>query len=284
MIKLGELQKLQVVKSTEIGVYLNSKDQPSREGILLPQNQVEEGLNIGDELEVFVYKDSQDRMIATTKKPKIYLGEVAFLKVVEVTKIGAFLDWGLEKDLLLPFKEQTKKVQQGREYLVGMYIDKSDRLCATMNISKILSSESPYKVDDRVRGIIYSLNRDIGAFVAVENKYQGLIPKNELYGDFEKGDRIEARVAKVKEDGKLDLSIRERAYKHIEDDAQLILNRLQMNRGFLQLNDDSSPQKIKEELNISKNAFKKAVGRLLKEGRIKIKNDGIEIIRKSNEA
>ncbi|SNS27466.1 hypothetical protein SAMN05446037_10073 [Anaerovirgula multivorans] len=280
MIKLGELQKLQVVKSTEIGVYLNSKDQPSREGILLPQNQVEEGLNIGDELEVFVYKDSQDRMIATTKKPKIHLGEVAFLKVVEVTKIGAFLDWGLEKDLLLPFKEQTKKVQQGREYLVGMYIDKSDRLCATMNISKILSSESPYKVDDRVRGIIYSLNRDIGAFVAVENKYQGLIPKNELYGDFEKGDRIEARVAKLKEDGKLDLSIRERAYKHIEDDAQLILNRLQMNRGFLQLNDDSSPQKIKEELNISKNAFKKAVGRLLKEGRIKIKNDGIEIIRK----
>lgn len=277
MIKLGELQKLQVVRNTEQGFYLNDEIQPSRDDVLLPHSQVEEDLNIGDELEVFIYKDSLDRMIATIKKPKIMLGEVALLKVVEVTKIGAFLDWGLEKDLLLPFREQTTDIQQGREYLVGMYIDKSERLCATMNISKVLSSESPYKVEDKVRGIIFSLNRDIGAFVAVENKYQGLIPKNELYGDFKKGDRIEARVVKVKADGKLDLSLRERAYKHIDDDAQMILNRLQMNKGFLHLKDDSSPEKIKEELNISKNAFKKAVGRLLKEGKIKIKNDGIEM-------
>lgn len=281
MIRLGEIQKLQIVKSTEEGLFLNSKDKTNEEAVLLPRNQVEGDWKIGDEIQVFIYKDSQDQMIATTRKPKLAIGEVGFLKVVELTKIGAFLDWGLEKDLLLPFKEQTKKVQQGREYLVGMYVDKTGRLCGTMKVSKILSSESPYKIDDYVQGMIYSFNRDIGAFVAVQNKYHGLIPKNEVFGDFELGDIIQARVVRVKADGKLDLSLREKAYKHIEDDAQLILNRMEANKGFLHLNDNSSPQAIKKELNMSKNSFKKAVGRLLKEGKIKLQDTGIEIKRRS---
>lgn len=281
MIRLGEIQKLQIVKSTEEGLFLNSKDKTNEEAVLLPRNQVEGDWKIRDEIQVFIYKDSQDQMIATTRKPKLAIGEVGFLKVVELTKIGAFLDWGLEKDLLLPFKEQTKKVQQGREYLVGMYVDKTGRLCGTMKVSKILSSESPYKIDDYVQGMIYSFNRDIGAFVAVQNKYHGLIPKNEVFGDFELGDIIQARVVRVKADGKLDLSLREKAYKHIEDDAQLILNRMEANKGFLHLNDNSSPQAIKKELNMSKNSFKKAVGRLLKEGKIKLQDTGIEIKRRS---
>lgn len=279
MIKLGEIQKLQVMKLSEMGAYLNAIDQPNKDGVLLPKNQIDRDLNIGDEVEVFVYKDSKDRLIATTKEPKITIGELAKLKVVEITKIGAFLDWGLEKDLLLPFSEQTKRLQKGKGYLVGLYVDKSERLCATMKINKLLSCDAPYQVNDRVQGTIYSLNKEIGAFVAVDNKYHGLIPKHELYGEFKQGDKIEGRVIKVKEDGKLDLSLRDKGYKHIEEDAELILSRLQSNNGFLSLNDYSSPESIKQELNISKNAFKKAVGKLLKEGRIVLKEDGIQKVK-----
>ncbi|AKL96281.1 RNA-binding protein [Clostridium aceticum] len=277
MIELGEVQKLEVVKSSEYGVYLSSKKDKNN-SILLPKKQVPEGVEIGDEIEVFVYKDSEDRLIATTKKPKIKLGELAALRVVEVTKIGAFLDWGLEKDLLLPFKEQKGEVQEGSEYLVGLYIDKSDRLCATMEVHKLLSSESPYKKDDRVRGRIYGINEDIGAFVAIDNKYQGLIPKNELYGEYAYGDEVEARVTKVKEDGKLDLSLREKAYKQMDEDVKLILEKLKLKGGILLLKDDSDPEKIKKELNISKRAFKRAVGRLLKEGQIHLDEKGIKLI------
>ncbi|AOY78121.1 CvfB family protein [Clostridium formicaceticum] len=277
MIELGEVQKLEVVKFNEVGTYLSAK-KDKHNSVLLPKKQVPEGLKIGDEIEVFIYRDSEDRLIATTKKPKIKLGELAFLSVVEVTKIGAFLDWGLEKDLFLPFKEQKGKMQKGREYLVGLYIDKSDRLCATMDIHKLLSSESPYKKDDRVRGRIYGINKDIGAFVAVDNKYQALIPKNELYGEYEYGDEVEARVAKVKEDGKLDLSLREKAHKQMDEDVKVILDKLKLKDGFLLLNDNSDPNKIKKELNMSKRAFKRAIGRLLKEGSIHQDEKGIKII------
>lgn len=280
MIELGKIQKLEVIRNTSIGVYLNSKDDHDGDDILLPQKQVPEDTNIGDEIEVFVYRDSEDRMIATTKKPKLIMGELGSLKVVETTRIGAFLDWGLEKDLFLPFKEQTNRVQEGKEYLVTLYIDKSDRLCATMDIYKFLSSESPYKENDKVHGRIYLVKRDIGAFVAVDNKYHGLISKNEFYGDYRCGDEVEARVTKVKEDGKLDLSLREKSYKQMKDDTQIILDRLILKGGMLPLNDKSSPGKIKDELNMSKAGFKRAVGRLLKEGKIEFIEEGIKMIEK----
>jgi predicted RNA-binding protein (virulence factor B family) len=276
MIELGKIQELEVIRKTQIGLYLNSKGNQDGDDILLPRNQVPQEIEIGDKIEVFVYKDSEDRTIATVKRPKLTKGELALLGVVETTNIGAFLDWGLEKDLFLPFKEQRGRVIKGDKYLVGLYIDNSNRLSATMRISNLLSNESPYKENDRVRGTIYSINKEIGAFVAVDNKYQGLIPSKELYGNYTEGDQVEVRIKKVRLDGKLELSLRKEAHNEIESDAQKIMDRLSFSGGTLPLNDTSSPELIKTELNMSKGAFKRAVGRLLKEGAIKITDEGIE--------
>lgn len=278
MIELGKIQKLEVVRKTQIGIYLNSKNDKGKDDILLPKNQVPMEIETGDEIEVFVYKDSEDRTIATVKKPKLTLGELAILRVVEITNIGAFLDWGLEKDLFLPFREQIGKVVKDGKYLVGLYIDSSNRLSATMNIYNLLSCESPYKENDMAHGTVYNISKELGAFVAVDNKYQGLIPNKELYGNYTEGDNIEVRIKKVRQDGKLELSLRKEAYNEIEGDAKKIMNRLKLNSGILLINDSSSPDSIKAELNMSKGAFKRAVGRLLKEGAIKITDEGIEMM------
>ncbi len=278
MIELGKIQNLKVLRMTKVGAYLNTEYGSEEEDILLPMNQVPQDIEIEKEIEVFVYKDSEDRMIATMKKPKITMGELALLRVVDNTKIGAFLDWGLEKDLLLPFKEQTYSIVEDGVYLVGLYIDKSSRLCATMDIYKLLTDESPYKVNDRVNGTIYKIHEEIGAFVAVDDKYNGLIPNKELYGEYKCGDNVEVRIKKVKEDGKLELSLRKEAYNEIDDDAKKIMDRLILQDGKLGLNDNSKPEDIKSELSMSKSAFKRAVGRLFKERKIKITEKGIELI------
>lgn len=278
MIELGKMQRLEVVRKTQIGVYLNSKNANDNDAILLPQNQVPQEIEIGDYIDVFVYRDSEDRIISTVKKPKLIIGELAVLNVIETTKFGAFLDWGLEKDLFLPFKEQVGIVTEGDTCLVGLYIDKTERLCATMKIYNRLSTESPYKENDWVHGTVCSINKEIGAFIAVENKYQGMIPNKELYGDYTEGDSVEVRIKKVKPDGRLELSLRKEAYNEIEGDAQKIMRKLKLNDGNLPLNDSSSPEQIKAELNMSKNAFKRAVGRLLKEGAIKFTDDGIKMM------
>jgi uncharacterized protein len=278
MIELGKIQKLKVIRKTSIGVYLNTKDAREEEGILLPMNQVPQDIELGDEIEVFVYRDSEDRMIATMKKPDITIGELAPLRVVDTSRIGAFLDWGLERDLFLPFKEQIYRVEEDGTYLVGLYLDKSSRLCATMDIYKFLSQESPYKENDRVSGTIYKIKEEFGAFVAVNNKYDGLIPNKELYGDYKCGDVVEVRIKKVREDGKLELSLRKEAYNEINDDADKIMDRLILKGGKLRLNDDSQPADIKSELNMSKSAFKRAIGRLFKERKIIITEEGIEKI------
>lgn len=276
MINLGEIQKLFVKEIKSMGVYLGDLDD-AYEKVLLPIKQVPEDTDIGDEIEVFVYRDSHDRKIATTKKPYLTLNGVTELKVIEVTKIGAFMDWGLEKDLFLPFKEQTYRVKEGETCLVGLYIDKSNRLSATMDVYKMLSSQSPYKVDDKVKGTIYNIKKEMGAFVAVDNQYQGLIPYKELYGKHLRGEKVEARVRQVREDGKLNLSLREKGKVQMDEDATLILEKLTLNNGVLLLNDNSDPELIKRELNMSKRAFKRAVGRLFKERKIKITDEGIEI-------
>ncbi len=276
MIELGKSQKLQVVRNTRIGLYMNTKSDKSKDDILLPKNQVPQDVQVGDEIEVFVYKDSEDRMICTMKKPKITLGELALLQVVQTTNIGAFLDWGLEKDLFLPFREQVGNVEKGESYLVALYIDSSNRLCATMNIYNLLISESPYKENDRVSGTVYSISKELGAFVAVDNKYQGLIPNKELYGNCKEGDSVNVRIKKVRQDGKLELSLRNEAYNEIESDAQKIMDMFKLSDGTISLNDKSSPEAIKAQMNMSKAAFKRAVGRLLKEGAIKITDTDIQ--------
>lgn len=275
MIALGEIQTLKIVKRVEFGVYLASEEDGGRtagqtEKVLLPAKQVPHGAQIGSEVEVFIYRDSKDRLIATTKRPKLTLGQVARLQVVQTGKIGAFLDWGLEKDLLLPFKEQTKPVREKEQCLVALYIDKSDRLCATMNVYPYLFQDSGYKKDDKVTGTVYEISENFGAFVAVDDKYSGLIPKHELYGDVRIGSTVTARVTEVKEDGKLNLSIREKAYLQIAQDAGKIMRTIDSFDGVLPFSDKASPETIRREMQMSKNEFKRAVGHLLKEGKITI--------------
>ncbi len=277
MIQLGERQKLVVVKTVDFGVYVAPAAGEAEEKVLLPKKQVPEGTKIGDELEVFIYRDSNDRLIATTNEAKLSLGEVALLKVSQVAAIGAFLDWGLEKDLFLPFREQTKQLKEGDECLVALYIDKSDRLCATMKVYTYLSTESGYKKDDRIEGHVYEISKNFGAFVAVDDKYSGLIPMKEIYGNIQVGDLISARVTGVKEDGKLDLSIREKSYLQIGKDVVRILDILEKYGGVLPFNDKASPETIRREMQMSKNEFKRAVGHLLKEGKITITEKNIRL-------
>lgn len=273
MMKLGKKQMLMVVKKVDFGVYLGNEE----ERVLLPKKQVPEGVEIGDPVEVFLYKDSSDRLIATTNEPKVTLGELAVLTVADTGKYGAFLDWGLEKDLFLPFRQQTARVEKGDQCLVSLYIDKSERLCATMKVYGLLRQDSPYKKDDHVTGIIYDTSPEFGVFVAVDNRYSALIPKKEVYGKLRVGQVIEARVVVVKEDGKLDLSIRNKIPEQMNQDADLIYTRLEEYGGTLPFTDKADPELIKREFGLSKNAFKRAVGRLLKEGKITISNETITI-------
>lgn len=270
-MKLGEKQVLTVVKQVEFGVYLGGEE----ERVLLPQKQVPEGIELGDPIEVFLYKDSRDRLIATTNEPKLTLGGLAVLEVADTGKMGAFLNWGLEKDLFLPFKQQTAKVAKGDKCLVSLYIDKSERLCATMKVYHMLSTESPYQKNDKVQGIVYDISDQFGVFVAVDNKYSARIPKKETNGRLRVGDIVEARVTAVKEDGKLDLSVRERIPEQMDKDVELIVKTIRGYNGALPFTDKAAPERIQAEFGMSKAAFKRAVGRLLKQNKIQIVDDKI---------
>lgn len=278
MLELGKKQELEVVKQVDFGIYLG-QGTGTEERVLLPKKEVPKDIKTGDRLSVFLYKDSKDRLIATTREPMLEVGGLAVLTVKEVGKIGAFLDWGLEKDLLLPFKEQTRRVRQGEEWLVTLYIDKSSRLCATMNVYEALITDSPYKKDDNVIGVVYEISEEFGVFVAVDNKYSALIPKKDAAGNYQVGDSIEARVTAVKEDGKLDLSTREKAYLQMDEDAENIMSVIEEFSGVLPFTDKASPEVIKREFGLSKNAFKRGVGRLLKEGRIEITERSIRKVK-----
>lgn len=272
MIRLGEKQELLVVKKVEFGVYL-AEEQEAEEKVLLPGKRVPEGIKVGDRIEVFIYKDSKDRAIATTIEPKLKMGEYKVLKVVSVQKIGAFLDWGLEKDLFLPYKEQTVKVREGDEILVRLYIDKSKRLCASMRgLYDMLSMDSPYQGGETVQGRVYEFSNNFGAFIAVDDCYSALLPKHEDHSYLRIGEVVEAKVVEVKPDGKLTLTMRDKAYIQMEEDAQRVLEILDQYAGVLPFTDKSSPEIIMRETGMSKNAFKRAVGRLYKEHKIEIVN------------
>lgn len=275
-MELGKRQKLVYKRKEEFGIYLTEKGN-DEERVLLPAKQVPANAKIGDEIEVFLYKDSKDRLIATTNTPLLTLHETAVLTVKEVGKIGAFLDWGLEKDILLPFAEQTVRVKAGDKVLVALYTDKSDRLAATMKVYKYLKQDSSYKKEDHVDGLVYELSDNFGAFVAVDNKYSGLVAKKELTVNLKVGDRVKARVISVKEDGKLDLSLREKAPIQISLDADTLVKMMKANGGKLDFSDNAAPELIKEETGMSKNQFKRAVGNLLKSGKIEILENSIKL-------
>lgn len=269
-MRLGEKQVLEVVKKVEFGVYLSENDMDETR-VLLPVKQVPPDTKIGDEIEVFLYKDSKDRLIATTNEPKLSVGGLAVLEVKEVGAIGAFLDWGLEKDLFLPYKEMIRKVQTGDQILVTLYIDKSRRLCATTKgLYDLLRKDSPYKKDDMVSGRVYEFSDNFGTFVAIDDCYSAMIPKHEDCSHLRIGDVIEARVVNVKPDGKLDITMRENAYLQMDTDAKKVLLVLDEYAGVLPFNDKASPEVIKREMQMSKAAFKRAVGKLYKERKIEI--------------
>ncbi len=276
MFELGKKQPLLIVKELDFGVYLGETLNAAIEDrVLLPKKQVPQGSGLGDSVEVFLYKDSKDRIIATTNTPLLSVGEVGKLRVSQVTKIGAFLDWGLEKDVLLPYKEQTAKVQEGDEVLVVIYVDKSSRLAATMKVYRYLQCGSDYQKEDIVRGTVYELRQDMGAFVAVDDRFSALIPVRELYGEIKVGDVVSARVSAVKEDGKLDLSLREKAYLQIGKDADKLVALMEQHGGALPFTDKADPELIRAETGMSKNEFKRAVGNLLKNQKIVINSDKI---------
>ncbi len=278
MLELGKRQNLKAVKKVDFGMYLASPDDAKgEERVLLPAKQVPAALAIGDEIDVFLYKDSSDRLIATVRETLISLGEVARLRVSGVTKIGAFLDWGLEKELLLPFREQTYRVREEEEVLVALYVDKTGRLCATMKLYPYLTTTKAYVKDDKVDGTLYEISENFGAFVAIDDKYQGLIPAKEFTKDVPVGSRITARVTSVHEDGKINLSIREKAYLQIETDAKEVLRVIESFDGVLPFTDKASPEVIRREMGMSKNEFKRAVGNLLKNGMIEITERAIRL-------
>ena len=283
MIKLGEMQELTVAQKKDFGVYLKSSDnEKSEDKVLLPIKQVPADIEIGDKINVFIYRDSDDKIIATVKRPKLVMGEIAYLKVVQITRIGAFMNWGLEKDLFLPFKEQIGEIKLNGEYLVGLYIDKSDRLCATMNLFKVLRTDSPYKVNDNVKGTVFSLKRGLGATVAVDGKYLGLIHEGEILKPLRPGDVVEVRVSHIKEDGKLDLSLKDAPKLQIDKDGEKILSILIKHKGFLSINVDTDPETINKVLGLSKSSFKKAAGRIMKRKVIEMNRDGIKLLKSNN--
>lgn len=277
-MKLGEYQELYYIKKVDFGIYLG-ENKDATDKVLLPAKQVPEGLHLGDALRVFLYKDSRNRLIATVHEPKLTLGGYAVLKVKEVTQIGAFLDWGLEKDLFLPYKEMLKKVEPGDEILVTLYIDKSERLCASMKgIYHLLDKDSPYQKDDVVTGRVYEFSDNFGTFVAVDDHYSARIPSHEDHSSLRIGDVIEAKVTGVKEDGKLDLTLREKAYIQMDADAEKILELLDSYAGVLPFTEKASPEVIARETGLSKNSFKRAVGHLYKERRIDLSSGKIRKI------
>lgn len=276
-IELGKTQELIVTKKVDFGVFLNTPTGDDSEKILLPKAQVPKDTQLNDVLTVFVYRDSEDRLIATTLEPDITLGGVARLRVKDVTKIGAFLEWGLPKDLFLPYKEQLYKVKEGDAVLVTLYIDKSERLCATMHVYDNLLCSSDYKKDDEVFGRVYEISKNFGVFVAVDDKYSALIPQKEIFYEYSINQPVYARVSQVLEDGRLTLSVKRKIPEQMNEDAEYIYDCLVDAGGFLPFHDKSDPDAIKNRFHMSKNAFKRAIGNLMRNRQITIEKNGIRL-------
>ena len=275
MIALGTLNTLTVKKQVKFGFYL---DGLSWGEILLPNNVAPAGLEIGQQLEVFLYLDSEDQLIATTEKPTIMVGKVAMLPVVAVTKVGAFLNWGLKKDLLVPFSEQQIPLKEGQKYLVYCYVDVSNRIVASTKLDRHLHKIEPrYNIGDKV-DIIVSEQTDIGYKVVVEQCHWGVLYKNEVFKPLRRGDKLTAYIVKVREDGKIDLRLTATTYKQALELTTKILTKLEQNGGKLALTDKSSPELIYQAFGVSKKAYKQAIGALYKDKKIVILDAGIMLV------
>ncbi len=276
MINIGQQNELTILRETDPGLYLGDEEDNV---VLLPNKYIPETFKIGDLLSVFVYLDHQERPVATTLEPFINLHEFAYLECVDVNKYGAFVDWGMEKQLFVPFKEQARPMKIGSWYIVYLYLDdKTNRLVASSKTNKFLSNENlTISVFDEV-SILVSHITEKGANVIINGKHKGLIYLETIFEDIRTGDTLKAYIKKIRPDNKIDVVLQAPGYKSIEPNAQYILDELNVAGGFLPLHDKSNPEAIKTQLGLSKKSFKKAIGTLYKNKQIKIKEDGIELI------
>nr|WP_307774430.1 S1-like domain-containing RNA-binding protein [uncultured Cetobacterium sp.] len=276
MVKVGKRQTMRINNFSSKGAHLDAETGDAKDNILLPNNEIEgKNFDVGQELDVMIYRDSEDRLTATLRKTYLTIGTIGKLIVKDINpKLGAFLDWGLKKELLLPFAQMVGDVYAGDEVLVGLYEDSKGRLSATMRIYNFLLPSKDYKKNDSVEGTVYRINPEIGVFVAVDDRYFGLIPNSECFRTLEVGEKVEARVIRVREDGKLDLAMRELAFMQMDTDAELIMEKMRVLKSHFRFNDSSSPEAIKDYFGISKKAFKRAIGKLLKEGKIDKTEEG----------
>jgi len=280
MIKIGKRQKMTINNFCKIGAYLDAETGDPMDNILLPKNELEgKELKEGEEVEVLIYRDSEDRLIATFRVTETLVGNLEWLEVVDINPtLGAFLYWGLNKDVLLPRDQQVTKVQIGKKYLVGLYEDSKGRPSATMKLYNfLLPAPSNYEKNKMVFGTVYGINEEIGVFVAVEDRYFGLIPKNEYFKDYKVGDQIEARIIRVREDRKLDLTPRELSFIQMDKDAEFILEKMKLLGDKFTFNDKSAPEEIEDYFGISKKAFKRAIGTLLKNNKIEKTDKGFKV-------
>lgn len=279
MIKLGDYNKLKVVKKVDFGLYLDGGEKAGE--ILLPTRYVPEGTRIGDELEVFLYLDNEERLVATTLDPLAKVGDFAFLKCSWVNQYGAFLDWGLMKDIFCPFREQKKKMEIGDSYIVHIHLDEeSFRIMASAKVEKFFSTTPPeYKHGDKVNIIIWQ-KTELGFKVIVENKYPGLVYDNEVFCYLTTGDKLEAYIDQVRPDGKIDIVLQTTGRQHTEEFSEQLLFYLQNNGGRCFLHDKSPAEEIYERFHVSKKVFKKAVGDLYKKRLITINDNGLKLIEK----
>lgn len=276
MIAIGKYNTLKIDRSTNVGLFLTDQDKD----ILLPNKYVPKEYTIGDEITVFVYLDHEERPIATTLEPYIKLNEFGWLRVNYINEFGAFLDWGLEKDLFVPFKEQARPMEQGKRYLVYMYADeRTNRLVASSKTNQFLSNDEVNLEKNEEVDLIISHITDLGINVIINEKHKGLVYKDETFVEVKPGQRCKGFIKNVRPDGKIDVSFQKLGYDAVEPNAQKILNELQSSRGFLRLNDSSHPEDIKTVLQMSKKTFKKAIGLLYKEKLIEIKDDGIYLVK-----
>ncbi|GGD26783.1 CvfB family protein [Flavobacterium orientale] len=277
MLTIGTFHTLRIDRTTLVGLFLTD----GKNDVLLPNKYVPKTYEIGDEITVFVYLDHEERPVATTLQPYITINDFAFLRVNYINQFGAFLDWGLEKDIFAPFLEQARKMEVGKRYMVHLYLDeKTNRLVASSKINQFLNQEPPtYEVGEEVT-LLYSHQSELGINVIINKKHKGLIYADGFYEDkFRPGDQTTGYIKALRPDGKIDVSLQKQGFESIEPNAEKILNELKINRGFLRLNDNSHPEDIKTVLKMSKKTFKKAVGMLYKQKQIEIKEDGIYLVK-----
>lgn len=276
MIEIGKFNILKIARNTKVGLYLTD----GKDDVLLPTKYVSESFQIDDEIEVFVYLDHEERPVATTLEPYIFLNEFSLLRVNYINKFGAFMDWGLEKDLFVPFKEQARPMEEGKRYLVYMYLDeKTNRLVGSSKLNQFLDNKNITVEQGEEVDLIVSHITEVGINVIINEKHKGLLYKNEVFEDLRTGDRIIGYIKNIRPDGKIDVSRQPFGMDRIDDSAQKIIDELKASRGFLRLNDNSNPEDIKTVLQMSKKTFKKAIGTLYKQKLIEIKEDGIYLIK-----